>query len=194
MRTSLKNMALFCVGCLLLLAGGTISLKAQERALEARYAAASSDISSDSIRTFEQQLSPRSLLLYLGAQVQNTELDCSHFVQYLYQQAGLYYDYAPSRELFKGVAEFKHILHPKPGDLIVWRGHVGIVVDPVERKFLSALNSGVKTSSYESNYWKKRGQYRFLRYVGPINSSARNRLSQQTISSSRVGRSAFNAE
>ncbi len=194
MRNGLKNVALLCVGCFLLVANGTGSLQAQERALEARYAETVSAESSASITTFEQQLSPRSLLLYLGAQIQSTELDCSHFVQYLYQQAGLYYDYAPSRELFKGIAGFKHILNPKPGDLIVWRGHVGIVVDPVERKFLSALNSGVKTSSYDSKYWKKRGPYRFLRYIGPINNNARNRFSQQTISSSRTGRSAFTAE
>jgi len=62
---------------------------------------------------------------------------------------------------------FKRVLHPKPGDLIVWRGHVGIVVDPAEKTFLSALRSGVKTSSYESHYWKRRGKPRFLRYMSP---------------------------
>ncbi len=56
--------------------------------------------------------------------------------------------------------------HPKAGDLIVWQGHVGIVVSPEDATFLSALRSGVKTASYESDYWKKRGHPRFLRYVG----------------------------
>ena len=108
----------------------------------------------------------RSLLLLMGAQIRDTELDCSHFVQYLYEQAGLYYGYAPSRTLYDGMEGFRRVSHPAAGDLIVWRGHVGIVVDPEEATFLSALNSGVKTSSYESHYWKRRGRPRFFHYVG----------------------------
>lgn len=108
-----------------------------------------------------------SLILLMGAQISETELDCSHFVQYLYEQAGLYYGYAPSRALYDGMEGFKRVLHPRAGDLIVWRGHVGIVVDPAETTFLSSLRSGVKTSSYQSNYWKRRGKPRFLRYVSP---------------------------
>jgi hypothetical protein len=72
----------------------------------------------------------------------------------------------PSRVLYAGIKGFKRVLHPKPGDLIVWKGHVGIVENPEETTFRSALNSGVKTSSYTSNYWKRRGKPRFLRYVG----------------------------
>lgn len=111
-------------------------------------------------------LNAKSLLLLIGTQITETELDCSHFVQYLYEQAGLYYGYMPSRELYKGIKDFKRVLHPKSGDLVVWQGHVGIVVDPEESTFISALRSGVKTSSYKSDYWKRRGHPRFLRYVG----------------------------
>jgi cell wall-associated NlpC family hydrolase len=111
-------------------------------------------------------LDSTSLLLLMGAQIHETELDCSHFVQYLYQQAGLYYGYAPSRILYDGMEGFKRVVHPRAGDLIVWRGHVGIVVDPEETTFLSALRSGVKTSSYLSTYWKGRGRPRFLRFMG----------------------------
>jgi cell wall-associated NlpC family hydrolase len=113
-----------------------------------------------------EALDPKSLLLMIGAQIHETELDCSHFVQHLYEQAGLYYGYTPSRVLYTGIRDFKRVVHPKAGDLIVWRGHVGIVVDPEETTFLSALRSGVKTSSYQSTYWKKRGRPHFLRYVG----------------------------
>jgi cell wall-associated NlpC family hydrolase len=111
-------------------------------------------------------LGSKSLLLLLGAQITETELDCSHFVQYLYEAAGLYYGYAPSRTLYDGMEGFQRVLHPQAGDLIVWRGHVGIVVDPAETTFLSALRSGVKTSSYESGYWKRRGKPHFLHYAG----------------------------
>lgn len=109
----------------------------------------------------------KSLLLLIGQQIHETELDCSHFVQYLYEQAGLYYGYAPSRTLYEGMEGFKRVVHPKAGDLVVWRGHVGIVVDPEETTFLSALRSGVKVSSYQSHYWQRRGKPRFLHYVGP---------------------------
>jgi cell wall-associated NlpC family hydrolase len=112
-----------------------------------------------------EALDPKSLLLMIGVQIHDTELDCSHFVQYLYEQAGLYYGYTPSRVLYTGIKGFKRVVHPKAGDLIVWRGHVGIVVDPKETTFLSALSSGVKTSSYQSTYWKRRGRPHFLRYV-----------------------------
>jgi hypothetical protein len=44
-------------------------------------------------------------------------------------------------------------------------GHVGVVVDPDARLFVSALRSGVKVSAYDSRYWKKRGHPRFFRYV-----------------------------
>jgi hypothetical protein len=108
----------------------------------------------------------KTLLLLMGAQIHDTDLDCSHFVQYLYKQAGLYYGYAPSRTLYDGMEGFRRVRHPEAGDLIVWRGHVGIVVDPEEATFLSALRSGVKTASYESHYWKRRGRPRFFRYVG----------------------------
>ncbi len=108
----------------------------------------------------------KSLLLLIGQQIHETELDCSHFVQYLYEQAGLYYGYAPSKILYEGMEGFKRVAHPQPGDLIVWRGHVGVVVDPDETTFLSALHSGVKVSSYQSHYWQRRGKPRFLRYVG----------------------------
>jgi hypothetical protein len=108
----------------------------------------------------------KTLMLLMGAQIHDTDLDCSHFVQYLYEQAGLYYGYAPSRTLYDGMEGFRRVSHPEAGDLIVWRGHVGIVVDPEEATFLSALRSGVKTASYESHYWKRRGRPRFFRYVG----------------------------
>ena len=131
----------------------------------------------------QQRPDPRSLLLEMGAQIRETELDCSHFVQYLYEQAGLYYGYAPSRSLYEGMEGFKRVLHPKAGDLIVWRGHVGIVVDPAETTFLSALRSGVKISSYESNYWKRRGKPRFLRYIGPVENVTTEWVTRKTIAS-----------
>jgi len=110
-------------------------------------------------------LAPEELMLRMGQQIESTDLDCSHFVQWLFEQAGLYYGYAPSRTLYAGMPGFRRVHHPRPGDLIVWPGHVGIVVDPDEQTFLSSLRSGVKTASYTSAYWKRRGHPRFYRYL-----------------------------
>lgn len=93
------------------------------------------------------------------------ESDCSHLVHDVYQRAGFPYAYVTSRDLYTGNANFVRVHFPQPGDLIVWRGHVGIVIDPQERSFFSSLRSGVDTEFYDSRYWRARGVARFYRYV-----------------------------
>lgn len=110
-------------------------------------------------------------VIALGMQVRKTALDCSHFVNSLFQQAGLYYRYAPSVALYRGSSAFRRVYRPQPGDLIVWPGHVGIVVDPEHTTFISALRRGVRISSYTSKYWRRRGHARFLRYRFPPSDS-----------------------
>jgi len=61
----------------------------------------------------------KTFLLLMGTQIHDTDLDCSHFVQYLYEQAGLYYGYAPSRTLYDGMNGFRRVSHPEAKDLIV---------------------------------------------------------------------------
>lgn len=101
----------------------------------------------------------------VGFKSQLSHLDCSHLVHRIYESAGLHYQYATSRVLYRGTEQFQRVLSPHPGDLIAWRGHVGIVVDPSKHIFLSALHTGVKVSSYVSGYWRNRGSARFLRYA-----------------------------
>jgi len=105
-------------------------------------------------------------LLILALDIRQTEMDCSHLVHDVYSRAGLDYVYADSISLYEGVKAFRRVAQPQEGDVIVWRGHVGIVVDPEEHSFVSALRSGVKVASYDSRYWKRRGIPRFYRYVG----------------------------
>jgi cell wall-associated NlpC family hydrolase len=55
---------------------------------------------------------------------------------------------------------------PEPGDLVLWDGHVGIVMDPNLGTFIGAQTStGVAVASYTSGYWAKRSGLRFVRFV-----------------------------
>jgi NlpC/P60 family len=106
------------------------------------------------------------LLLNFATTIRHTRLDCTHLVHDLYRRFGFDYDYANSTTLYKGIQGFRHVAHPEAGDLIVWRGHAGIIVDPEEHTFVSALRTGVKVASYVSRYWRSRGRPRFFHYVG----------------------------
>src|SRR5437868_7953521 len=90
--------------------------------------------------------------------------DCSHLVYEIYRQAGLNFRFASSHELYAGVDPFQRVRRPQAGDLIVWHGHVGIVVNPREHSFYSSLRSGLATDYYDAPYWKSRGTPRFYRY------------------------------
>jgi hypothetical protein len=94
-----------------------------------------------------------------------SETDCSHLVHDVYEQAGFPYDYVSSRELYIGSTNFRGVRAPQAGDLVVWRGHVGIVIDPQEHSFFSSVRSGPDTQFYDSPYWRSRGIARFFRYI-----------------------------
>jgi hypothetical protein len=91
--------------------------------------------------------------------------DCSHLVHTLYHQAGYSYPYASSLDLYRGAPQFLRVRYPHPGDLIVWRGHVGIVVNPKEHSFFSSVSTGTRIQDYDSSYWRARGHARFYRYL-----------------------------
>jgi hypothetical protein len=57
------------------------------------------------------------------------------------------------------------VWQPQAGDLIVWPGHAGIVVNPAQHTFYSALRSGFGVQPYDSVYWRGRGRPRFFRYI-----------------------------
>jgi hypothetical protein len=94
--------------------------------------------------------------------------DCSHLVHLLYARAGLIYPYEDSRVLYRGVDDFQRVKTPQPGDLAVWLGHVGIVLSPEEKTFLSSVRSGIITESWTAPHWARRGRPHFFRYrIGP---------------------------
>lgn len=98
--------------------------------------------------------------------------DCSHHIHALYERAGFPYEYASSSDLYVGIDEFKRVASPQPGDLAVWRGHAGIVINPAQHTFFSVLSSGPGVDSYDSPYWKQKGRPRFFRYVKAVPKAA----------------------
>jgi hypothetical protein len=113
--------------------------------------------------------------------------DCSHLVHQAYLNAGFEYPYASSFELYAGNENFERVRRPQAGDLIVWPGHVGIVLDPLEHSFYSRVSAGLEAQNYQGRYWKSRGRPRFYRYkvenaemLTAVNASASTRPSTST--------------
>jgi hypothetical protein len=90
--------------------------------------------------------------------------DCSHLVHQIYRNAGFEYTYVGSREMYAGNKSFARVRLPHAGDLIVWPGHMGIVVDPFKHSFYSLVSTGWEEQDYETPYWRSRGRPRFYRY------------------------------
>jgi hypothetical protein len=108
----------------------------------------------------------RSLVdLALDQDMANRGLDCSHLVHEVLAAGGLDYPYATSFEIFAGIPQFRRVRSEQPGDLIVWPGHVGVVVSPEDRTFVSTTRTGVRTQGYDIDYWRTRGHPRFYRYL-----------------------------
>lgn len=95
----------------------------------------------------------------------HSEADCSHLVNAIYDRAGFPHPYVSSSSLYVGTGEFQRVAHAQPGDLVVWPGHVGIIVNPAQHAFFSTLRSGPGIDTYDAPYWKRRGQLRFFRYI-----------------------------
>jgi len=121
-------------------------------------------------RTLTPLIGPEDGLSVLAAALDSrkhvsAKTDCSHLVHDIYERAGFSYAYVSSSDLYAGASEFRRVTRPQPGDLVVWPGHVGIVISPAQRTFFSALSSGWGVEAYDSDYWKERGRIRFFRYV-----------------------------
>jgi cell wall-associated NlpC family hydrolase len=118
----------------------------------------------------DRTLSPDDRLSVIAAALDSkvrlySERDCSHLVHAIYERAGFPYDYASSSDLYDGAEGFQRVAIPEPGDLVVWRGHAGIVIRPSHHIFFSFLHGGPGIDDYENSYWTRRGRPRFYHYV-----------------------------
>src|SRR5713226_7273083 len=126
----------------------------------------SANQSNDSDLSLNQDDRLSLIAASLDAKVRrNSEPDCSHLIHAIYERAGFPYAYAPSSDLYAGVEGFRRVKVPEPGDLVVWRGHVGIVIKPSQHIFFSFMRSGPGIDDYQTPYWKRRGHPRFYRYI-----------------------------
>jgi cell wall-associated NlpC family hydrolase len=121
-------------------------------------------------RKTDWTLSPDDRLSVIAAALDSklrlySERDCSHLVHTIYERAGFPYAYASSFDLYVGVEGFQRVAQPQPGDLVVWSGHVGIVIRPSHHVFFSFMHGGPGIDDYEASYWTSRGRARFYRYV-----------------------------
>lgn len=176
-----------------------LALFAQQEAHQATVAAKKAASKPLSARVLDSsyRTNPEPALLHaedgltiIGAALESrghskAKLDCSHLVQAIYERAGYPYAYVNSRDLYAGIEEFHRVARVQSGDLVVWPGHVGIVISPTQKTFFSSLTSGAGLETYDSPYWKKRGTARFYRYVSvraPIYGEPGNRgLGQSAI-------------
>jgi len=158
-----RKIAIAGLLCVMFCAAASAQDQAQESGKVARQ-------SSKHHRKHERTLDSDERLAVLAAALDSkipryTESDCSHLVHAIYEHAGFPYEYANSDDLYAGVSGFERVSKPEPGDLVVWRGHAGIVVRPSRHVFYSFLHAGPGISDYQTQYWKSRGEPRFYRYV-----------------------------
>jgi NlpC/P60 family len=106
----------------------------------------------------------RSIVTAAREQPARGTQDCSHVVHRIYRNAGFEYPYVSSFQVYAGNKSFARVRFPHAGDLVVWPGHMGIVVNPLKHSFYSLVSTGLEEQDYEAPYWKSRGKPRFYRY------------------------------
>jgi hypothetical protein len=154
-------------GCLLLSAPALLSAQSKPAVSAAKQTVRrSAAVSATSARLLDENDGLALLGAALEARHKTAQSsDCSHLVHAIYEKAGFSYKYASSRDLYAGDDDFQRVWQPQAGDLIVWPGHAGMVVNPAQHTFYSALRSGFGVQPYDSVYWKRRGRPRFFRYI-----------------------------
>jgi peptidoglycan endopeptidase LytE len=102
-------------------------------------------------------------------------IDCSHFVYQVINEARTkasidgfvpqVVDYR-STSTIEAQNVFIRAAIAQSCDLVMWDGHVAIVIEPGSGSFIGAQNDGVGESNYITNsYWKNRGVTGFFRFA-----------------------------
>ena len=95
-------------------------------------------------------------------------VDCSHFVWEVLKAAG--HPSAPylTTGEIPGSSAYSPVSgSPQNGDIILFHGHMGIVIDATNDVFIGAQSHGVDDARYgHGSYWGGRS-HSFYRYTGP---------------------------
>jgi hypothetical protein len=106
----------------------------------------------------------------VGHEVSYKEMVCNQFVLAVIRGVGGAIEDVTA-DNFTNSPHFMKVSDPKPGDLVHWPGHIGIVLDPDHGIFIgSQTSTGVAEANYKNGYWNgsyggKSPDY-FLRYLG----------------------------
>ena len=96
-------------------------------------------------------------------------IDCSRFVWRIFTQVvDQHFPYMDT-ELLHTTIFFFDVPTPDKADIVLWDGHVAIVVNPLAGDFIGAQSKhGVSKSNYKTDcYWKKRPGLMFRQFQGP---------------------------
>jgi cell wall-associated NlpC family hydrolase len=104
---------------------------------------------------------------YLYGGDSDAGIDCSHLVYRVYRETVFGSFPFMDTATLRTSDEFVTVNEPQSGDIVLWDGHVAIVVDPVEGSFIGAQTStGVAIANYKTNsYWKAKPGLLFRRHV-----------------------------
>jgi cell wall-associated NlpC family hydrolase len=94
------------------------------------------------------------------------ELDCSHFVWRVFKRFVPRLPYL-STDAFLGSQFFEPLSDPpRPPDLVLWEGHVAILVNPEAGSFIGSQSStGVAIATFQNPYWHERHPIAYLGLV-----------------------------
>ena len=91
--------------------------------------------------------------------------DCSGFTKHVMSRCGINIPAGSANQKNAGTGVSPS--QAQAGDLVVWKGHVGLVIDSNKNMIDAGSGSVPKIRSYETDYWRSRGSYVIRRVIDP---------------------------
>ena len=91
--------------------------------------------------------------------------DCSGFTKHVMSRCGINIPAGSANQKNAGTGVDPS--QAQAGDLVVWKGHVGLVIDSNKNMIDAGSGSVPKIRSYETDYWRSRGSYVIRRVIDP---------------------------
>ena len=91
--------------------------------------------------------------------------DCSGFTKHVMDRCGVKIPAGSANQKNAGTGVNKS--QAQAGDLIIWKGHAGLVYDSNKNMIDAGSGNVPKIRSYDTSYWKSRGDYSIRRVIDP---------------------------